>query len=179
MPRIRDHMIFMLYGEAGIHCGDHVRRYAVAATLRRPELDRHFDPLKAVSGKHQGKRVDEDGGFDARVMGERLRGEFFAVDLLSDMARGLLAYGGSESPIRIGADEYQTCVAAARKTKETDAAGIYAGRGRRCADHKINEPFYVVRTLDENRQIVGTANIGGRVAGMIDGGRDKAGIRKC
>jgi hypothetical protein len=69
MSRIRDHMIFMFYGEAAIHCGDHLGRYAVAATLRRPELDRHFDPLKAVSGEHQGKRVDEDGGFDARVMG--------------------------------------------------------------------------------------------------------------
>ena len=86
MPRIRDHMIFVLYGKAGIHCGDHIRRYAVAATLRRPELDRHFDPLKALSGKHQGERVDEAGGFDARIMGERLRGEYFAVDLLADVA---------------------------------------------------------------------------------------------
>src|SRR6516165_5376383 len=111
-------MVFVFYGEAGIHCGDHIGRYAVAATLRRPELDRLLDPLKAVSGKHQGKRVGEDGGLDARVMGERLRGEFFAVDLLADVARGLLACGGRESPIRIGADEHETCVAAAGEAKE-------------------------------------------------------------
>ena len=82
MPRIRDHMIFVFYGQAGIHCGDHRGRYAVAATLRRPELDRLLDPLKAVSGKHQGKRIDKDGGFDARVMGERLQPASEALKLI-------------------------------------------------------------------------------------------------
>src|SRR5262249_2855872 len=141
MPRIRDHMIFMFYGEAGIDCGDHIGRYAVAAALRRPELDWHFDPLKAVSGEYQGERSGEDGSSDPRVMGERLRGEFLAADLLADMDRGLLAKGGGKGPIRIGADEHEACVAAAGKPKEADAAGIYVGRGRRCADHEINEPF--------------------------------------
>ena len=43
MSRVRDHMIFVFYRKTAIHCGDHVRRYAVTAKLRRPELDRHFD----------------------------------------------------------------------------------------------------------------------------------------
>ena len=48
-------------------------RYAVAAKLRRPELDRYFDPLKAVCGKQQGERVGDDGGLDAQVMREGRR----------------------------------------------------------------------------------------------------------
>jgi hypothetical protein len=72
MSRIRDHVIFMFYGEVAIHCGDHMRYYAVAAKLGRPELDRHFDPLKAVSSKQQGKRVD-DAVAEAKVLvGRRL-----------------------------------------------------------------------------------------------------------
>jgi hypothetical protein len=90
MSRLRDHMILVFYRKTAIHCGDHVRRHA-AAELRRPELDRHFDRLKAVGGKQQGKRVDDDGGLDARVMGERLGGVLLPADLVADMARGLLA----------------------------------------------------------------------------------------
>jgi hypothetical protein len=63
-------MIFVFYGEAAIHCGNVMGSYAVAAKLGRPELDRHFDLLKAVSGKPQGKRVGDDGGLDVRVMRE-------------------------------------------------------------------------------------------------------------
>src|ERR1700730_9171469 len=78
----------------------------------------------------------------------------------------------------MAAAERETRVAAPREAKIADAVGIYVGRGRRCADHEINEPFDVVWPLDENRQVVRAAHIGGRVAGMIDGGRDKAGIGK-
>ena len=98
MSGIRDHVIFMFYGEAAIHCGDHMRYYAVAAKLGRPELDRHFDPLKAVSSKQQGKRVDDDGGLDARVMREGLLRVFLRADLPADAGRGLLA--GSEDARR-------------------------------------------------------------------------------
>ena len=91
MSRLRDHMILVFYRKTDIHCGDHVRRHAVAAKLRRSELDRHFDRLKAVGGEQQGKRVDDDGSLDARITRERLGGVLLSADLVADVARGLLA----------------------------------------------------------------------------------------
>ena len=84
-------MIFVFYGEAAIHCGNVMGSYAVAAKLGRPELDRHFDLLKAVSGKPQGKRVGDDGGLDARVMREGLLRVFLRADLPADAGRRLLS----------------------------------------------------------------------------------------
>jgi hypothetical protein len=139
MCRVRDHMIFVFYGEASIHCGNVMGSYSVAAKLGRPELDRQFDALKAVCGKPQGKRVDDDGGLDARVMREGLLRVFLRADLPADAGRGLLAQGGGRGPIRLGADEHETRVAAPRETKKADAVGIYVGRGRRCGPASSSE----------------------------------------
>ncbi len=53
---------------------------------------------------------------------------------------------------------------------------IDVGRGGRCAEHEINQALDVGRPLDKNRQIAGTAHIGGGMARMIDLGDDEPGI---
>jgi hypothetical protein len=165
MSRVRDHVILVFYGEAAVHRGDRVRHYPVAAKLGPPELDRHFDPLKAVGGKQQGKRVGDDRGLDARVMGERLRREFFAVDLLAEKGSRIAGTRRWRWPNRDWRRRALGPCNRPAKSQKNQCVHIDPGRGGRGTDHEVDEAFDVGRPLDEDRQIAGTARIKGGVAG--------------
>jgi hypothetical protein len=146
--------------------------------LRRPELHWHPYRREAVGGKEDCARVGEGGRFDARVVHDRLRGEFLPTGLLAPRicSRRVLAKFAGDSPIRIGADQDECRVTARRDAEDADALRIDPGCRRRSAEHEIDQALDVGRPLDEFRQIAGTAHIQGIIPGMSDPGDDEPGV---
>jgi hypothetical protein len=104
-------------------------------------------------------------------VGSGLRREFLAANLLAWEWQSL-AFCGEHSPIRIGADQHETGVAAKREAEEPDTLGIDPGCCRRDVEHGIDQALAVGRPLDGFHQTDGA----GPVARVRDGGDDKAGV---
>src|SRR5258708_24425363 len=153
-----------------------MRQHAVAAEFRRPSLNGNPDCSETVRGKEDGQGGSDDGGLDPRIVRHRLCREFPRANLLADMSRGLLAKGGGNGPIRIGADHRKPGVAAPREPEKTDAFAVDIGSESGLTDHEIDQALDVVWPLDIDRKIVGPAKIKDHIAGMINRRNDKAGV---
>ncbi len=112
MHGVGNDVVFVLRGQAAVHDIDAMGQHAVATELRRPQLHRDPDRGKAVGGKHDGERVGDDGGLDARIVRQGLCREFPGANLIADPGSELLAKNGGLGPIRIGADHREAGVTA-------------------------------------------------------------------
>ena len=81
-------------------------------------------------------------------MGERMSRELPVAELVADMQRRSLAPSDGISPISIGTDQDQPCIATPREPKEADAFRIDLGRRRRHTHHEVNEPLDIGGAFD-------------------------------
>jgi len=81
-------------------------------------------------------------------MGERMSRELPVAELVADMQRRSLAPSDGISPISIGTDQDQPCIATSREPEEADAFRIDLGCGGRPAHHEVNEPLDIGGAFD-------------------------------
>ena len=125
MSGVRNDVIFVFCGQVLVHDVDAMRQHAVAAELRRPQLNRYLDVAETIGGKEHAERVGDDGGLDARIVRHGPR-ELLCAHLVADMGFNLRAKLRDAGPIRIGADYRKPGVAAARKSEQTDSLAVDA-----------------------------------------------------
>src|SRR4051794_27515223 len=104
-----------------------MRRDAVAAIFRRPELNRNFDGAETPRSEKHGRRISNDRGLDAEIV-DRLSRKVPCADLRAKMRADLLAGDRGVGPVGTGADRGEAGIASARKAEQTDAFLIDAGR---------------------------------------------------
>ena len=105
----------------------------------------------------------------------RVGRSFSVVKLLAGSCR-LLANAFKPPEIRRGPDQHQAGIASFGETKETDPSGIDHRSVRPVAQPEFEQTNHIHRTRRVDGQVVALRGVVAVVAGMVDGGDDKAGI---
>src|SRR5712664_258247 len=145
--------------------------------VRTPQLDGNGHRLEIVRReKEDWKRIDNDGGFDARIVRDGFAGKLAVFELRAGAEARFFAARQALAEVRIAADDDEAGIAAHGEAVEANALGVDARGVRPPIKHEINQPLDIGRTFDQDAKTVDAAGLPSVVMGRADARDHKTGI---